>query len=371
MEQNKRICLIANIGPHYRRPIFEAMDKAFDIDFYFGDHVEKPLKVFDYTVLKGFKSILRNKYLRNFYWQKGSVGLVMKPYEYYILDGEPYCLSSWAILLLAKLKRKKVIAWTHGFYGREGKLKRIIKKCFYSLFYKLLVYNNYAINIMKNVGIAESKMLCIANSLDSDREHEIRLRLKPTGIYSSHFGNDSPTIIYCGRIQKSKKLHQIVDAVALLKEQGVTVNMVFVGKDDEGVGVEEYASAYGLAAQTWMYGPCYDDEKLGELFYNAAACVSPGNVGLTAIHALTFGCPVITHNDYPYQGPEFEAITPGVTGDFFSRDNVEELSKKIKTWCSADSSKRNYTREAAYKTIDSKWNIHYQRNIISTLLAKE
>lgn len=53
-----------------------------------------------------------------------------------------------------------------------------------------------------------------------------------------------------------------------------------------------------------------------EFIYNADLCVSPGNVGLTAMHSLVFGCPVITHNCFEWQMPEFEAIQPGITGDF-------------------------------------------------------
>lgn len=68
----------------------------------------------------------------------------------------------------------------------------------------------------------------------------------------------------------------------------------------------------------WFYGSCYDEQTNAELIYNADMCVAPGNVGLTAIHAMTFGCPVITHSDFKWQMPEFEAIHPGKTGDFSS-----------------------------------------------------
>lgn len=37
----------------------------------------------------------------------------------------------------------------------------------------------------------------------------------------------------------------------------------------------------------WFYGSCYDEQTNAELIYNADMCVAPGNVGLTAIHAMT------------------------------------------------------------------------------------
>lgn len=130
---------------------------------------------------------------------------------------------------------------------------------------------------------------------------------------------------------KMEKLEMLVDSIAELKEQGIKVNAVFVGKDVESVNLQSYAQSKNVDKQVWMYGPCYDDKTLAELFYNAQVCVSPGNVGLTAIHSLTFGCPVITHGDFPYQGPEFEAIRPNKTGDFFARNEERDLTKKIKS----------------------------------------
>lgn len=53
-----------------------------------------------------------------------------------------------------------------------------------------------------------------------------------------------------------------------------------------------------------------------ELIYNADLCVAPGNIGLTAMHAMMFGCPCISHNDFSWQMPEFEAIVPYKTGNF-------------------------------------------------------
>lgn len=368
MDAFKKTCIITNIGSHYRLPIFTAIWEAFGCDFYLGDRIQTPIKTFDYNHLPGYKQKLHNVFFKNFYWQKKSVSKLFKPYHYYIIAGEPYCLSSWIILILGKLLNKEIIGWTHGWYGREKLLKRIVKKVFYGLHSKLLVYSDYAIKLMIQEGIAKDKMLCIANSLDSDKERIIRQKLRHTNIYHSHFNNNAPTIIYCGRIQKGKKLEQLIDSVKLLKEEDINVNIVFVGKDVEGVNIIEYAYQKGLQKQVWMYGPCYDDNILGDLFYNAHLCVSPGNVGLTAIHALTFGCPVLTHNNFPYQGPEFEAIQPGITGEFFEQDNTTELKEKIKKWISVNNEKRENIRQQAYKEIDSKWNIHYQIEILRQVI---
>ena len=62
----------------------------------------------------------------------------------------------------------------------------------------------------------------------------------------------------------------------------------------------------------------YDENEIGDLIYNADLCVSPGNVGLTAIHTLTYGTPVLSHANFPNQMPEFEAIDKDFTSFLFS-----------------------------------------------------
>ena len=146
------------------------------------------------------------------------------------------------------------------------------------------------------------------------------------------------------------------------------VNAIFVGKDVESINIDLHANALGVADQVWLYGPCYDEQILGELFYNAHVCVSPGNVGLTAIHALSFGCPVITHDNFPYQMPEFEAIASNVTGDFFKQNVLADLADKIEKWASLNTIEREKARIAAMREIDNKWNIHYQIETIKQVI---
>jgi glycosyltransferase involved in cell wall biosynthesis len=272
-------------------------------------------------------------------------------------------------LLLSKFSGKQVIGWTHGWYGREGFIKSIIKKTFFKLFDKLLIYNDYSIDLLEQQGIQRDRMFCFANSLDSDRIKSIREKIEDSEIYTEHFGNNDPVLIYCGRIQKRKKLDMLIDCLERLNKQGCNANLMVVGADDENTGIEQLAQKKGLTDKVWFYGPCYDEQQLGAFFHNATVCISPGNVGLTAIHALSYGCPVITHDDLPYQMPEFEAIQPNETGAFFKRDDADDLLRVVEKWLKDKTSNRAEIRQKAYNEIDRKWNIHYQIDILNRALT--
>ena len=123
----------------------------------------------------------------------------------------------------------------------------------------------------------------------------------------------------------------------------------------------------GLTNQVWFYGACYDERRIAELLYNADLCVSPGNVGLTAMHAMTFGCPVISNDNFSTQMPEFEAIEDGKTGTFFKENDIESLAEAISRW--RDSSPdRELVRKACYKVIDEKYNPHLQLETLKKVI---
>ena len=365
-----KTCFIMNFGPHYRFPIYSAIGKTFNVEMFFGDHLRENIKCMDYNRLPSFGGVLHNLFIGPFYWQCGAVSKIFRrSYQQFVMVGDVYCLSTWAILLLTLfMPSKKTCLWTHGLYGSETTFQRIVKMLFYKLCDKLLVYNEFSIGNMIKAGIKEEKMKCIANSLDSQKEKAIRERMGASTIYTSHFNNNNPVIIYCGRIQKRKRLDILVEALLFLNEERIHSNIVIVGKDDDGVNLEEQVREKGVESQVWFYGPCYDDEKLAELFYNANVCVSPGNVGLTAIHSLTFGCPVVTHNDFTMQMPEFEAIQDGVTGSFFEMNNIQSLVQALKPWLIKGKKDREQVRQAAFAEIDRKWNVDHQISVLSQIL---
>ena len=125
-----KIALIYNFAQHYRANIFTLMDKEMDIDFYFGDHYLN-VKKMDYSLLTHNVIEVKNIHIGPFIWQTNTVHLVWKEYDTFIMLGEPKCISSWLVLILSRLLKKHFYFWTHGWYGREGWLKRKVKKIYF------------------------------------------------------------------------------------------------------------------------------------------------------------------------------------------------------------------------------------------------
>lgn len=365
---NSKICCIFNVAPHYNAPIYNLMDKELNCDFYLGDRVPYQIELMKYDSLKGYKKILKNKKIfGNFYWQKGAVSTVFKGYEHCILTGEPYCISTWLVLLTNRLTCRKTYLWTHGWYGNETGLKKIVKKVFFKLSDKVLLYGDYAKSLMIKEGFDPLKLITIYNSLDYDKQFSIRQNLTLTQIYKEHFGNSYPVLLYVGRIQSRKKIELLIESLNELRKRKSTCNLILIGKHTEETNIHELISNYELSKYVWHFGPSFDENILGELIFNADVCVVPGDIGLTAMHSLVYGTPVITHNNFPSHGPEFEAIKSGLNGDFFVEDSVPDLCDTIQKWINLADKKRDSVRQECYNEIKEKYNPEKQIEILKTL----
>lgn len=363
----KKLCIIYKFAPHYRKAIFYALDNEYNCDWYFGEN-KTGIKEMDLSLLKKTNIFKIYGNIQKLYWQGIMISVLFnKKYKNFLVLAETRSISFWLMVFLKRIffSKKKLYGWGHGWYGRENIIHKRLDRLKFNMLDGLFLYNNYARNLMIDGGINPKKLFVIGNSLDYDNQLTIRKSLVSSDIYIKKFNNNNPVLIFIGRLTKEKKLDELIDAIAILKKKGRNFNIVFIGDGEEKTFLEQQAKNKGISY--WFYGPCYDEHTNAELIYNADLCISPGNVGLTAIHSMMFGTPVITHNDFRFQGPEFESIISGETGDFFEKNNIQSLSEKINSWFE-NKKDRNSIREMCYNEIERQWTPKYQMKVIKDYL---
>lgn len=370
----QKICCFFNYNPLYRFPIYQEMSRSFDCDFYFGNTVFEPIVSFDSEKLSGYKKTLEAKKIGicDYVWHIGSFQLLNRKYTHYIITGDSRILASWLIMLWAKLTGKKVFLWTHGIHQHYSKwTSRVIYRTYFRLADRLLMYGKYNWSYMIELGCSKNKLRTIHNSLDTNLHNHLFEQMSLSNIYQNHFHNNYPTIIYIGRLQKRKKIEQLFEAVLWLNNRGNRYNIVAVGDDNESGFYQKEAARIGLGNRIWFYGPSYDEVSNSQLLFNASVCVCPAAVGLTAIHAMSFGCPVITNDDFESQMPEHESIIPEITGSYFKTNNIEDLAHKIQFWCCKTPVERENTRSATRKEVVCNWSTDYQIRLLNSCLSLE
>lgn len=305
------------------------------------------------------------------FWQKGLLRLaIRRDIDVIIFLGNANFLSTWLAALLARLMQKRVLFWTHGWLRKEQGVKAIVRNLFYRLAHGLLLYGNRAKMIGVENGFAKNSMHVVYNSLGYRTQKTImsgitndRIKLVREMFFSDW---KTPVLIYTGRLTKSKDLGLLLSAMSQLQDQGFNTSLLLVGDGPEREPLTQLAKASGLAV--YFYGSCYDEHKLSELIMSANVTVAPGQIGLTAMHSLGYGTPIITHDDPNDQMPEWEAIVPGVTGEIFKRGDVHDLARTIQKCCRHPWPDEDVRRQCV-AVIDQFYNPDFQRQVINRAVA--
>jgi glycosyltransferase involved in cell wall biosynthesis len=219
-------------------------------------------------------------------------------------------------------------------------------------------------------GFTGDTLYVVYNSLDYEAQRIARAKITDDHtkqVRGMIFPNQSKPILICtSRLIRLRGLELVLDAMSELQRQGFETSLLLVGDGPEREYLGKMARDLRLAVH--FYGPCYDEDRLAELIMSANLTVAPGKVGLTAMHSLVYGTPVITHDDPAEQMPEWEAIVPGKTGDFFKRGDIHDLAKTIHRWCVRPWPDKG-VRKQCMEVIDRFYNPQFQRQAINRAVA--
>lgn len=371
----KKVAVIYPFIPHYRKPIFSTLahcSDAFDYVFFADD------KATDKSIRSEAQSddfnmrVTPNFEVRGWIWQSGLwAAVVGAEFNTLIFLGSPYYLSTWVYALLGRLCGKRVLFWTHGWLARDPFLKRVVRNSFYRIAHGLLLYGDRAKSMGLEYGFNEQQLRVIYNSLDYPAQKTVRIDIEKSSDPAQHLPEGlrkySMYAACIARLTSQCKFEMAIDALARIRESGEEeLPLVLIGDGPVRASLSKYAQDRGV--DVVFLGELYNEREIGPILYNARMVISPGKVGLTAMHGLAYGTPVITHGDFDHQGPEFEAITDGLNGSFFRVDDVEDLARKIVFWRSR--SRTAEERQACIGVIEDRYTPRRQMELIEAAIEQ-
>ena len=363
-----KIAIVYHYFAHYRGPIIEELLYNSEFDFYFiGDVKAKKgfenLKLYNFENDKIIKvnNIWFGKY---FLWQNRLLRILNNnKFDAVIFLGDWKFLSTWLAIFFLRFKKTPTLFWSHGLLDNQNSINDKLKLFFLSLFsHGGFVYSYSAKKIMLSKGF-NKKIDIIYNSLNYKKQIEIikknrsKKHFQPKTQYKSF-------IVFSGRLDKRKNIQLLFDCIKLLKERKEFISLVLIGDGDYKEQLILYAKKLNIEKHILFYGSCYDEETLASFYLNAFACVIPNAVGLTAIHSLTYGVPVITNNDITSHGPEIESVIEMKTGLYFEKNNMYSLAEKIEYLKNMSIEDRLYFKLQCQKIITEKYNPKAQLSII-------
>ncbi len=276
-------------------------------------------------------------------WQTGVISKIFsREYDLFILDGATSHISTWLFAILCKFSGKKSILWSHGFKGTDKGLKKIIRIIFFKYLPDgLILYGDFSKNEMVKEGFNPSKIFVIGNSLNYEKQKVIRDEIlndiKSVSVYKKKiFKKDYKTVLFIGRLQKNKKVDKLLESLIELNKEGVKLNCIIIGDGPDKGNLIQIVKENQLESQVYFANALYDEIEIAKFFLISNLMISPGNVGLNCIHSLSYGVPVLTHDNFSFQNPEVEAISPNKNGLFYKYNDFNDMTSKIRTWFAVD-----------------------------------
>jgi len=372
----EKILFITNFFPLYRKSIWKKLlNNKSDVIFYFdpiqneGIQVEKQF-FSESNKLNSFKEVKNFYFFGRVIWQSRIVRECLSAsFNQAIFLGDMNILSTWISLLICRLRNKKTILWTHGFYGNENYIKRKLRILFYSIGNKYLLYEQRGKKLMIRAGFDASKIFVIYNSLDYELQKEYfeNYQKNNTKREFTFFKNSKlKTILFLGRLTSVKKIDLLIKSLNKLNSKRVNFNLLIIGEGSQKSSLKKMAKKGLEKGWIYFYGKTYKESELSKLIYSSDLMVSPGNTGLNAVHALSYGTPVGTHNNFYKQMPEAAIIEDQKTGFFFNENDSDDLSLNIDLWFSKFDI--NLTQAERRRIIDEKYNPEYQIKVIQKAL---
>ncbi len=369
-----KILYFTNTFPKYRKELWKLLilSKKLDFHFYFSKKVFKGIeaveieKNFSLSELNHFHFI-KNKIINNsIFWQKGKIMTLLKNnYSKVIFLGDMKIISNWIGIIICRLRGKQVYFWTHGLYGNELGLKKLFRLFFLSLADGILLYENKAKNRLIQNGFLKTKLHVVYNSINLLDQTSVfkKLYKKKNKFYRKDIRN----LLFVGRLTELKKVDLIIKALSRLNLSEINYNLKIVGNGEEKQNLQNLVSKLNAKQYIKFLDGTYDENKLGLLFLEADMLVSPGNVGLNAIHALSYGTPVLTHNNFINQMPEHEVIIENFNGIFHRENDISSIIKNLNKWFSNLNSMN--TRLKIRKKLIEKYNPKFQVRIFEKVLS--
>jgi L-malate glycosyltransferase len=362
-----------NCIPHYRARIFELLSQYEDVNFsvvadpepdtpYLRTITESDQRAI--RVMPAHTRIIRIPKMPDFYWQPGALQCVIREHpDAVIALGSPYSLTAWAMLIYGRLRKVPILLWSHGLLKEESGPKWWLRRLLFRLADGLLLYGDYAKELLQKKGFSPERMFVVYNSLDFDTQTQIARQISSGDIaeFRASLGvrENERLVAYTGRIQPEKRLDLLIQAVVKLAREGKYVHVVLVGEGGAREAIAQMADKAGIASYVHFLGEQYDEKYLGTILGASDLAVIPSAAGLSIMHAFVFGTPVLIHDRIEFHGPEWEAVIDGKTGFFYRYGDINDLAAKMEQAIFPVPAKSTMA-DACKSVINEKYNPHRQ-----------
>lgn len=358
-----RVCLFQPALPKYRIPVFRELASRPGISFHLFYSSDEPVKNvapdgFQGTPIASRVLLKKPRLL----WRQAQIdGIDPSRFDVVMSGWNTRYLSLVPCLLLARKRGIPTILWGHGYSKSETFSRRFLRDSIGNLATAILFYNSSARNRFISRHHNGHRVFVAPNSLDqrelkAARDSWIARPDELQRFKEKHGLVDGPVLLFVSRLSSENRTDLLLRAGAVLRKQYPTLKIVIVGAGEQESDLRAVAKENKVDDLTVFTGAIYDESELAPWFISSDLFVYPRNVGLSLLHAMGYGLPVITTDYEPSWAPEVDALQPWINGMTYTDGSVEALAHVVGAVLS-DRERLNQMKANAYRTATEEYNL--------------
>lgn len=253
------------------------------------------------------------------FWNPGSLATLDRvPADAIVLNWNARVLSLPLAIRKAHRKNCGVVLFGHGFSKNETAFRRRLRNWLGHQADCVLVYSEPARQDLIQDGFEPERVFVAPNSVDQSEIQAARADWlsRPADLAAFKQQNkleQGPVLIFVARLDPLRRLDMLLDAMPTIAKTHPGVQLVVIGGGSELETLKQHAARLGLQDaqgndRVRFLGAVYGEPNLAPWFLSSDLMVFPSHMGLSALHAMGYGVPVITCNNASKHGPEFDVI---------------------------------------------------------------
>jgi glycosyltransferase involved in cell wall biosynthesis len=245
-----------------------------------------------------------------------------------------YALTLRPALKRARRRGVKTVLWGHGYSKTSGSFTATLRNGLARRADGVLLYSHdVAEQLRASKEVDPARIFVAQNALDQAPIARASASWRARGdeleaFRREHGLADGPVAVYVSRLLEENRIELLIDALAIVNRSRPDAKLVIVGDGPARADLEAQADRLGVADRLIFTGAIFEDERLAPWMLSARACVYPVNIGLSLMHAMGYGLPVITSDRIIDHGPEVGALRDGENGLFYQHGNVDDFASQ-------------------------------------------
>jgi glycosyltransferase involved in cell wall biosynthesis len=357
-----KVALIIRFTPYYRTGVFNHLSTMEGIDLTLITNNASNIRLpqldpgqvnFPYINVKAYSFTL---FGRKIFIQPSALWIALwKRYKVIVVYNHMADLTSWLMLILGKVFRRKVILWGHG----KGSIDREwegtwVRKSYMKLASANIFYNYEAYSFWSN-HLKLNSLFVAPNALDTNVSETLYRKYRDLCLARKN------SLVFIGRLEPKKDPILVLKIIHRLTSNFPGVLLNVIGDGPQKTEMDKAIKELGIEENVKFFGELFKEEEIAQILLQSWATLIPTYAGLSIQHSMAYGVPVIIGDDLNDHGPEASLVVDNTTGLVCAKNDLNDFAKKI-TGLFEDEEQRKKLSENSLNLISSEYTVEKMAN---------